>query len=103
MPVVTKEQALELLTNEVREKLPADEVLEVYNELFPDKPYTEEEAQEDVTPLIEELVDHIHREQGIDEVMELWGLIIPKHRNIWYDEEEDRIHYNEESEAVSAE
>jgi hypothetical protein len=39
----------------------------------------------------------------IDEIMDLWGLIFPKHRNVWYDEEEEHIHYNEETEAVSAE
>ena len=57
MPVVTKEQALEQLTNEVQEKLAIDELLEVYNEIFPDDPYTEAEAREDVTPLIEQLVE----------------------------------------------
>ena len=103
MPVVTKEQALELLTNKVQEKLGADELLEVYNEVFPDDPSTEEEAHEDVTPLIEQLVAHINSGLEIDVLMDLWALIIPKHRNIWYDEVEDRIHYNEETEAVLAE
>jgi hypothetical protein len=103
MPVVTKDQALELLTNEVQEKLGSDELLEVYNELFPDDPYTEEEVHEDVTPMIEQLVDHITSGLEIDEVIDLWRLIIPKHRNVWYDEEEERIHYNEETEAVSSE
>lgn len=102
MPVVTKEQALELLTKEVQEKLGVDELVEVYNEAFPDHPYTEAAAHQDTTPLIEQLVELIHREQGVDEVMDLWGLIIPKTRNIWYDEEEDRIHFNEETEAISA-
>ena len=103
MPVVTKEQALGLLTNEVQEKLGADELLEVYNEVFPDDPYTAEEVEEDSSPLIEQLVDHINGGLAIDEVMDLWGLIFPKHRNVWYDDEEERIHYNEETEAVSAE
>ena len=99
MPVVTKEQALELLTHEVRENLGADEVLEVYNEVFPDDPHTAEESG----PLIEQLVGHINGGLEMDEVMDLWGLIFPKHRNVWYDEEEERIHYNEEAEAVPSE
>ena len=102
MPVVTKEQALKLLTDEVQEKLGADELLEVYNEVFPDSPYTEE-VHEDVTPLIKPLVDHINSGLEIDVLMELWRLIFTKHRNVWYDEEEERIHYNEETEAISAE
>ena len=103
MPVITKEQALELLTNEVQDKLGADELLEVYNEVFPDDPYTAEEVEEDSGPLIEQLVDHINGGLEIDEVMDLWRLIFPKHRNVWYDDEEERIHYNEEPEAVPSE
>jgi hypothetical protein len=103
MPVVTKDEALELLTQEVQEKLGSDELLEVYNEVFPDDPYTEEEVHNDVTPLIEQLVDHVNSGLGIDEVIDLWGLIFPRHRNVWYDDEEERLHYNEEAEAVSSE
>jgi len=91
MPVITKEQALELLTNEVQEKLGTDELLEVYNEVFPDNPYTAEEVKEDSWPLIEQLVDHINGGLEIDEVMDLWGLIFPKHRNVWYDDEEEPV------------
>src|SRR5262249_49477282 len=103
MPVVTKDKALELLTQEVKEKLGADEPLEVYNEVFPDDPYTEEEAHEDVMPLIEQLVDRVNSGLEIDEVIDLGGLIFPSHRNVWYDDEEERLHYNEEAEAVSSE
>ncbi len=103
MPVITKKQALELLTNAVQDKLGADELLEVYNEVFPDDPYTAEEVEADSGLLIEQLVDHINGGLEIDEVMDLWRLIVPKHRNVWYDEEEERIHYNEESEAVPSE
>jgi hypothetical protein len=103
MPEVTKDKALALLSNEVQEKLGADELLEVYNELFPDNPYTAEEAHEDLTPLIEQVVDHVKSRLEIDEITDLWGLIFPRHRNIWYDDEEERLHYNEEAEAVSSE
>lgn len=103
MAVVTKDKALELLTNEVQEKLGADELLEVYNEVFPDDPYTEEEVHEDVTPLIDRLVDHVNSGLAVEEVIDLWGLIFPRHRNVWYDDEEERLHYNEEAEAVPSE
>jgi hypothetical protein len=102
MPEVTKDTALELLTNEVREKFGADELLEIHNEVFPEDPYTEEEAHADVTPMIERLVGRINSGLGMDEVTDLWGLIFPRHRNIWYDEEDERLHYNEEAEALSS-
>ena len=45
MPVVTREQAQELLTSEVQGSSSRyDELLEVYNEVFPDDSTTEEEA-----------------------------------------------------------
>ncbi len=103
MPVVSREQALDLLTKEVENNLDADNLLEVCNELFPDDPYTEEEAHKDVTPLIEQIVSHIHRGLEIEEIVDLWNLIIPNHRNVWYNEEEAKIHYDEETESLHAE
>jgi hypothetical protein len=98
MPVVSKNEAIALLTKEVEENLTADDLLEVHNELFPDDPYTEEEVYDDTTPAIEQLVDYLHGGREAEEIIDLWNLIFPKHRNVWYDEEEQRIHYNEESE-----
>jgi hypothetical protein len=103
MPAVNKDEALDLLTKEVQEKLGADELLEVYNEVFPDRPHTEEEAHENPSLLAEQLGDHVNSGLEIDEVIDLWGLIFPKHRNVWYDDEEERIHYNEEAETVPSE
>ena len=103
MPVVTQDKAQQLLTDKVQEKLGAEELLEVYNELFPDDPYTEEEAHEDRTPFIEQLVAHINSGLEVDELIDLWRLIIPRHHNVWYDEVEERLHYEEPAEAVSPE
>jgi hypothetical protein len=100
MPVVTKEQAHELLTNAVQDQFGVDELLEIYNEVFPDHPYTHEQAEADSGPLVKQLVARINSGLGIDEVMDLWRLIFTKHRNVWYDEEEERMHYKEESEVV---
>ena len=46
MPIVTQNQALELLAAEVR-KFDADELLEVYNEVFRKDRRTEQEANKD--------------------------------------------------------
>ena len=101
MPAVTKDKALELLTTEVREKLDADELLEVYNEVFPHDPSTEEVAHEDVTALVGQLVHHVNSAREVEEILDLWGLIFPRHHDIWYDDEDERLHYNEEAEALS--
>jgi hypothetical protein len=101
MPVVTKDKALELLSGEVQ-KFDADELLEVYNEVFPDHPGSEAKAHEVPSPLAQQLIDHIHSGLEIDQIIDLWGVILPGHRNLWYDEEEEKIHYNE-AEAVPSE
>ncbi len=88
MPAVSKDRALELLTHEVREKFGADELLEVYNEVFPNDPSTEEAAHGAVTPMTERLVDHVNSGLDIAEVIDFWRLIFPRHRKVWYDEEE---------------
>jgi hypothetical protein len=102
MPVVSKDQAIELLTREVEENFRADELLEVYNELFPDDPHTAEEARRGVAPLIGRIVGHICH-LAIEEIVDRWGLVFPKHRNVWYDGGEGGIHYSEESEPLHAE
>jgi hypothetical protein len=95
MPDMTKQQALALLTNAVQENFPADELLEVYNEVFPKRACSAEEAHEGSGLLIEQLVEHIQSGLGIDVILDLWSLIFLRHRNVWYDEEEERIHYDE--------
>jgi hypothetical protein len=101
MPAVNKNQALELLAREVQDFDP-DELLEVHNEVFPDHPGSEEKARANPSPLAEQLIEHIHSGLEIDQIIDLWGVILPGHRNLWYDEEEEKIHYHE-AEAVPSE
>lgn len=102
MTTVTRQQAVDLLRKQVEEHFGVDELLEVYNELFPDEPFTEEEANEDHIPLVERIVDHLKSGLEPEEIVDVWPLIFPQHGNVWYDEEEERFHYNE-SEVATAE
>jgi hypothetical protein len=95
MATVTREQAVDLLTKQVEGQFGVDELLEVHNELFPDEPFTEEEAHEDCIPLVEQIVAHLSRGLEPEEIVDVWSLIFPRHRHVWYDEEEERFHYNE--------
>ena len=97
MPAVTRDEAVAMLCRAV-EKFGADELLEVYNELFPTDRHTEEETHEDVVPLVGRLVAYFNSGLAPELVTALWGMIFPRHRHIWYDEEEERIRYNEETE-----
>jgi len=101
MPVISKEQAVERMIRQVERYDPA-ELLEVHNELFRNEKRTEAEVRQNPTPLINRLVDFISGSE-IGDLVFLWGFIFPaRYRNIWYEEEEDGIHYDE-VDRVSAE
>jgi hypothetical protein len=102
MPVVSKDKAVKLLTKEVEDNLTPVDLLEVYNEMFPNGQCTENQAHQEKTPLARKIVDHLKSGLETEEIVDLWNLIIPKHRNVWYDEEEGTIHYREESEPLHA-
>lgn len=102
MPVVTRDQVIELLTKAVEEDLHADDLLQVHNELFPDDPVTEEEVYDDVTPATETILSYINSDLAVEDLLDLWNLIYPKHRHVWYDEQAEKFHYTEESSPLPA-
>jgi hypothetical protein len=102
MPVLTRDQVIEFLTKVVEEDLHTDDLLQVHNELFPDDPVTEEEVYEDVIPVTERVVDYINSDLPVEDLLDLWNLIYPKHRHVWYDDQAERFHYNEESSPLRA-
>lgn len=102
MPVISKEQAVERMTGQVEQFAP-DELLEVYNELFPKERRTGAEVNGNLAPLVKRLVGYINDEQPIDELIDLWRLIFTtRYRNVGYDEETEGIAYDE-PEPMSAE
>jgi hypothetical protein len=95
MPAMTISQALERMTEQVRDRFGADEVLEVYNEVFPRDRLTGEQTPEAVGRLVERLVAYINSRLEIDEIIELWRLIF-LNQNVWYNEVDDQIEFTEE-------
>ena len=99
MATITKQQAVDRLTQAVREAN-LDDLVEIHNELFPEKPITEDEAKQDPSTLVQKIVAHIDRGLEVEEILDLRYVILPKHRRVWFDEEEGLIHYDEEIEPV---
>ena len=99
MPAVTKRQAVKALTDEIQ-KARADDLVEIHNELFPEKPITEDEAKEDPSALVKKIVAHIDRGLEVEEILDLWHVVFPKHRRVWFDEDDGMIHYDEKIEPV---
>lgn len=88
MPVLLKHQAAEKLATFV-EKIEPVILAEIYSELFP-----EEVAPPQ--PSATDLAKYIRGGLAAEEIVDLWNVVFPSDRNIWYDEQEDEIHFNEE-------
>ena len=88
MPALTKNQAVEQLAVVVETVKPST-LAEVYAELFPETPSSPPPSAKDVA-------QHIRNSLEAEEIVDVWNVVFPSHRNVWYDEEENQIHYNEE-------
>ena len=100
MATITKQQAVDRLTQAVKGAHP-DDLVEIHNELFPEKPITEDEARKDLAALVKKIVAHVDRGLEVEEILDLWHVIFPKHRGVWFDEDENLLHYAKKLEQVS--
>jgi hypothetical protein len=88
MPALSTKEAIERLAKGVEQARPPA-LAEVYAEIFPEKAGT-------ATPSAADLARHVRSGLEPEEVVDLWNVVFPLDRNVWYDEQEDQIHYNEE-------
>ncbi len=99
MATIAKPKAVSRLSEAIKKAQP-DDLVEIYNELFPEKPTTEARATEDPSALVDSIIAHIGRGLEVEEILDLWNVIFPMHHRVWFDEDEDLIHYAEKSEPV---
>ena len=89
MPGLPMNEAVERLA-QVVENAPADNLVEIYAELFPER------GRPDVTgTLAEELARHIRAGLVPEEVVDLWGVVFPADRHVHYDDEGNLLRWNE--------
>ncbi len=89
MPALSTSVATEQLANGV-EKAKPTALSEIYAELFPEKSSVSTMSADD-------LVRYIRSGLEAEELVDLWNVVFPADRNVWYDEEDEKIHYNEEA------
>lgn len=87
MPALSTSEAAERLAKVVEQ---ATALSEIYAELFPEKPAM-------ATPTAADLARHVRSGLEAEELVDLWNVVFPADRNVWYDEEDEKIHYNEEA------
>ena len=88
MPALKKNQAVEKLAAAVDKAKPSV-LAEVHAELFPERPAA-------LHPSAKDLALHIRTGLETEEIVDLWNVVFPADRNVWYDDEGNEIHYNEE-------
>ena len=89
MPALSANEAAERLAKAVEKSKPTA-LTEIYAELFPERPAA---AQ----PSAADLAKHVRTGLEAEEIVDLWNVVFPADRNVWHDEEDDKIHYNEEA------
>ncbi len=88
MPALSTREAAEKLADRV-EKAKSSDLAEIYAELFP-------EATTSALPAASDIARHIRGGLAGEEIVDVWNVLFPADRNVWYDEVTKAIHYNEE-------
>jgi len=89
MPALSTNEAMNRLAKAVEQAKPTI-LAEIYAELFPEKPAA-------ASPSAGGIAQHIRNGLEPEEIVDLWNVVFPGNRNVWYDEEDEKIHYNEEA------
>jgi len=100
MATITRQGAVDRIIEAVNEAR-ADDLAEYHNELFPRQPIREDAVQADSSAVVKKVLAHIGRGLEIEEILDLWNVIFPKHRGVWFDEEEGLLYYEEKLDRVS--
>jgi hypothetical protein len=88
MPTIPLPEAAERLAEGVEQAKPSH-LAEFYSELFPEKPAP-------TAPVASDIAKHIRSGLEPEELVDLWNVVFPEDRHVWYNEETNSIHYKEE-------
>ncbi len=97
MVAIRKDEAVDRLTQAVN-VAHADDAVEIYYELFPEVTTIQEKAEVDLPTVIEKILAHVANGLEVEEILDLWNVVFPAHRNVWFDEDEGLLHYDEKVE-----
>jgi hypothetical protein len=95
MPAMKKTDAIEKLAIAAESISRADDLVQIYAELFPGRRLPDV-AGAKAKALAVELARHIRSGIEPEEVVDLWNVLFPADRNVYYDEEQEIVRYNEE-------
>lgn len=88
MPTIPRLEALERLARAVETATP-DDVVAIYTELFPTK------NPREAPPVAKQIAAHIRLGIEPEEIVDLWNVVFPAERSVYYNEEEGSLQYRE--------
>lgn len=88
MPTLSATEAVERLAKGV-EKARPPVLAEIWTDNFPD-------YHPDSPPSATDLARHVRDRLEADEIVDLWNVVFPEDHNVWFNEETNEIHFNEE-------
>jgi hypothetical protein len=92
MPAIRKCEAVEKLAQAV-DAASCEDLVDIYAELFPDR---ERLHPIDTGKRRPEIADYVRTKMAPEEMVDLWNVVFPSHRNVYYDEVEESLCYTQE-------
>ncbi len=99
MPEVAPADAVRTLTEKVR-AMNLDDLRDAHNELFPETPIPPIDPASSGQLVRQKVLDYLAGGVAVEEILDLWNVIVPEAWNVYYDDETGKIHYLVEPEAL---
>jgi hypothetical protein len=92
MSAIRKSEAVEKLAQAV-DAASCDDLADIYAELFPDRPRL---RPADVGKRRPEIGEYVRTKMEPEEMVDLWNVVFSAHRNVYYDDAEGVLCYDQE-------
>ncbi len=92
MATIKKQEAVDRIVEAIKKSEWFD-LHDYHNEIFPSKPMGEAKAKAHPAQVLKKILAHIDKGLEIEEIVDLWNVVFTRQRNVWFDEEEELLHY----------
>lgn len=92
MSAIRKSEAIERLAHAV-DKASSQDLADIYAELFPDRSRLH---STDAEKRRGEVIEFVRMKMEPEEMVDLWNVVFPSHRNVYYDDADGLLCYNQE-------
>ena len=101
MSQISEVVATQRLSSDI-EKFSWDDIVEIHNELFPLQPHSVECESKDADEVRKKVMNRLAEGLESEEIIDLWNVVFPRDRNVWFDDEQACVRFNEEPQQVES-